>query len=691
MRRATCELVADTSKFDGPIDQAKAKLTSFGQAVSGIVSAVERTANVFNTLVSVADGIKSIKDAFDIVKSATTTAVNAMKNFPAIMEKVKSVASSAVGALRSVHPALLAIGAGGVVVAGTMYGIVKAFQGVVGISKSVAVSLRNVAVSMASISARAVSSIGTGLTNVFSGLGAIVGKVGIALGGLGISLGALDRFFKIGITSAIELGDAMKNLSARTGASIPFLFDMQKLFKNSGISADYAGNAMLNMQRALSGVNADGEPTNQMFERLGLSVENLMAMSPEDAFRTIGTTIANLGSESEKTAASFAIFGRQGGGLKAVFKDPAFAGLGTNFSQLGLSLAKNADNFSKISAKLRDSGSFFRGFFVEMAGAVAPSILELFKLFEGGGALQGFGKRLGEQIAFGVNVLVGAFKGGELLKLLQSTFQVAGVVMSDIFGNAMTAVSNTFVRILQSDIPSRIGGAFLDMFLNVSQSAVSLLWTAFQTPLSMLQAGMQTVFENALQFFTSKFPKIAELMGLGEFKAGTFAENLAGIKAGGGATFFGINPSEIGGDALKGVFDALKSSLSAGADASKILAEEMAKIPNLSEATRQSLQEYGDELKRLAQTGEPAKQAVQDITGTGTLGAPRARKEAEGRGLQDAVSSLQRIGGGGGAFRNDPLVRINEQQLAEQKKSNAIWQQILNASSPRDAMGAFYK
>ena len=117
----------------------------------------------------------------------------------------------------------------------------------------------------------------------------------------------------------------------------------------------------------------------------------------------------------------------------------------------------------------------------------------------------------------------------------------------------------------------------------------------------------------------------------------------------------------------------------------------MAKIPNLSEATRQSLQEYGDELKRLAQTGEPAKQAVQDITGTGTLGAPRARKEAEGRGLQDAVSSLQKIGGGGGAFRNDPLVRINEQQLAEQKKSNAIWQQILNASSPRSSTGAFYK
>ena len=53
MRRATCELVADTSKFDGPIDQAKSKLSAFGQAVSGIVSAVERTANVLNTLVDV--------------------------------------------------------------------------------------------------------------------------------------------------------------------------------------------------------------------------------------------------------------------------------------------------------------------------------------------------------------------------------------------------------------------------------------------------------------------------------------------------------------------------------------------------------------------------------------------------------------------------------------------------------------
>ena len=149
--------------------------------------------------------------------------------------------------------------------------------------------------------------------------------------------------------------------------------------------------ALQNMQRALTGVNADGEPTNDMLARLKLNVDDLMKMTPEQQFMIIGRAISNLSTSAEQTAASFSIFGRAGASLKGVFKEAGFAELGTKQSQLGVSLAKNADNFSKVSAKLRDSGSLFRGFFVEMAGVVAPSILDLFKLFEGGDILAGFG------------------------------------------------------------------------------------------------------------------------------------------------------------------------------------------------------------------------------------------------------------------------------------------------------------
>lgn len=714
MRRATCELVADTSKFDGPIDQAKSKLTSFGQAVSGIVSAVERTAKVFDTLVSVADGIKTIKDAFDIVKNASTTAINAMKNFPVVMEKIKSVASSAVGALRNIHPALLAIGAGGLAAVATAYGIVKAFQAVVSISKSVVSALRNVASSIASISGRAVSSIGAGLINIFKGLGSVVKGASIALGGLGISLGALDRFFKIGITSAIELGDSMKNLSARTGASIPFLMDMQKLFKNSGISADYAGNAMLNMQRALSGVNADGEPTNQMFERLGLSVDNLMAMSPEDAFKQIGVAIANLGSESEKTAASFAIFGRQGGGLKAVFKDPAFAGLGTNFSQLGLSLAKNADNFSKISAKLRDSGSFFRGFFVEMAGAVAPSILELFKLFEGGDKLSGFGKQIGDQIAIGVNALIGAFKSGEIFSALKLAFDTSVIVLKDLLARAFQYASNIFSKLLTGSALPAIGAGLIDILSGSVKALGSMLLKIFETPIAYFQAGLEIAVSEIALKFNAIFEKFAKI-GEGFAKGGALGAAVAATKIGFEPTKglsdedkgrilteklqegvkFGVAGLEISSRNAEGALNQIGEGTKKVFEGMQIAADELqlalASFPPQSEEAKQAVENFTNEMLKFAQQGEPAKKAVEDITGKATLGAPRGRAETAGRGVEQAVSSLQRVGGGGGAFRGDPILRINEQQLAEQKKANSIWQQILSASSPRDAGGAFYK
>jgi hypothetical protein len=46
-----------------------------------------------------------------------------------------------------------------------------------------------------------------------------------------------------------------------------------------------------------------------------------------------------------------------------------------------------------------------------------------------------------------------------------------------------------------------------------------------------------------------------------------------------------------------------------------------------------------------------------------------------------AVSSLQRIGGGGGAFGGDPLIELNRAQLKEQKEQTSVLKQIVQKSS----------
>lgn len=694
MKTATCALVADTSKFDGPIDRAKAKLSAFGQAVSSVMSGVERAANVFNTLVSVADGIDKIKNAFNTLREASNSAINAIKNFPVLLDKVRSFGASALGVLKNIHPAIIAVGAGTLIATGAVYGMIKAFQGIVAVSRSVLTSLKDMAVAMASVTARTATSIGSGLVNAFRGLGSVVKSAGIALGGMGISLGALDRFFKIGITSAIELGDSMKNLSARTGASIPFLVDMQKLFKNSGISADYAGNAMLNMQRALSGINADGEPTNDMFRRLNLNVEDLMQMSPENAFKAIGTAIAGLGTESEKTAAAFAIFGRQGGGLKAVFKDPAFATLGTNLSNLGVSLEKNADNFSKISAKLRDSGSFFRGFFVEMAGAVAPSILGLFKLFEGGDMLSGFGKRLGDQIATAINALVGAFKGGQLISILKLTFETAVIILKDLLARAFEYASDVFQAFMGSSAIPKIGDALTNVFSLSVKGLVQMLLGGFSEGISTLQAGIQIVVEDmasrldgvfgkfinigkeflkgggGLTGALSAFGKAGDLLTqTGQGISGERAAQILQERQAQGGQFFGIDlNAKAFAETLKGISQEVANAIGATKDGFMEVQEVLKRFPPESKEAQDALKRLSSEVNKLAEAGKPAQQAVEDVAGGASLLAPRPRAGAGGRGIDSAVSSLQRIGGGGGAFGGDPILKNAEKQTSLQEK-----------------------
>jgi hypothetical protein len=351
-----------------------------------------------------------------------------------------------------------------------------------------------------------------------------------------------------------------------------------------------------------------------------------------------------------------------------------------------------------------------------MAGAVAPSILDLFKLFEGGDKLSGFGKKLGEQISIGVNTLIGAFKEGKIVDILRMSFDAAVVFLKDLLVRTFQYISDVFTSLMGSSAIPKIGNALTNIFEASIDGLVQMLLGGFSEGIATFQAGLQIVVEDmsarldgifgklidiGKEFLKSgggitgaltAFGKASSIVSEGKGISPERAAEILAERQGQGGQFFGINLTATSfAEKLKTIAKNVSDAILETKNGFLEIQDVLKKFPPESKEVEDAYNKLSETIKKFAEAGKPAEAVIDGATGTGTLGAPRGRREAEGRGMQDAVSSLQRIGGGGGAFRNDPLVRINEQQLAEQKKSNAIWQQILNASSPRDAMGAFYK
>jgi hypothetical protein len=664
MKTAQGAISVDVSKFNSAIDSAKGKLASFGSSLGTIGNSAKLAWRAFDAVANVSEKISSIAQGGRDLQAIFSSLPAIMGRVSSAFTNLKALASQVAGVLSRIPTAFKAIGISAVVAGVSIYGVVKALQGVAGITKSALSGISSVASGLANMAKSATASVGGAVSSAFRGFLGLLKPVGVAVGGLGLAFGALDRFFKIGIISAIEMGDEMKNLAGRTGASIPFLVDLQKLLKNSGVSSMSGAVALQNMQRALTGVNADGEPTNDMLARLNLNVDDLIKMTPEQQFLKIGNAISKLSTSAEQTAASFSIFGRAGASLKGVFKEAGFAELGTKQSQLGVSLAKNAENFSKISANLRDSGQFFRGFFVEMAGAVAPSILELLKLFEGGDMLAGFGAKLGEQIKFGVEVLIGAFKRNTIFDLLRSSFETAGIILEDLLQRAFIFGSSLLKRLLEADVStamlSGIGNAIIGSLSIISGTLVK----AFATPIAYFQAGIQTAFESSLELLATRLPRVASLLGVGGFKGGGLEANFAERKA--GVSAFADQTITAG---FENIANGVRTAVKGATDSFNILKNSLEQFPAQGEKAKNATSGLVGQLNALAVAGKPTEKAVSEIAGAEVLGAKV--KSMSGK-ASEGVSSLQRIGGGGGAFGGDPLLKTNEAQLKAQQETNRL-------------------
>ena len=436
-----------------------------------------------------------------------------------------------------------------------------------------------------------------------------------------------------GIHGAVELGDDMVNLSNRTGIAVEQLMMMKRLFKDSGVEAEKIGPSIGKMQKYLEAAATTGAGA-PLIQNLGLDSKTEAAKKPDQAFRDIGSSLAQIQSPTERAAAAIAIFGKQGAELLQVFMNPDFKNAG-DISATASKLGENAYLFKEAHDQLEHVGEKLQGLFIGLAAPVMAAIEPLLEL--------------GDQIDLsGVGEQMGAF-----------------------LENFATGFDDQFERVFESlgDYIGGLIGHILELMVGawgilggLIQKLGAALLFAFHTPLDYLQAAIQTAIEKLMEG-VGNIPGLNNLTGTKGFKASSFDENLKQVQSeGNGATQLARESSKQANESI-----AEGGSMYLGA-----LKESLGAFKGAFTATEKSAAVLSEER-------EKKKEKYKMNLGNGD------DVEGIGKGQNAFADSLRKIGGGGFAGgQGDPL-------LDENRRQTGLLQRIADAATKKSPdMGSSY-
>jgi hypothetical protein len=275
-----------------------------------------------------------------------------------------------------------------------------------------------------------------------------------------IGLGAVIA----GVQKALEKGAGLKQLSDQTGENIGNLYRLQQGFKAEGLDAGSVGTTLFMLNKALGGINDNGEPTAAVFSQMGLSIEQLKKLNAPQQLMAIAGQLNRLDASSATSAAG-KIFGR--------YNAREFLQLSRNADEFADALRRGGvqaaifDRYGRTFEKLEILAGQLKeklgGIFVGIAAGIGPGLENILKMLNGIDL-----SKIGAGIGTFITALTQAFREGKL---------------SEMIGESL-----------------KIGfEAILDFAPGIFAKVGLVLLKAFETPLEYVQARMEYIFADVLE------------------------------------------------------------------------------------------------------------------------------------------------------------------------------------------------
>jgi len=301
----------------------------------------------------------------------------------------------------------------------------------------------------------ATAKVTTALGNAKAGISKFATSANEKLGSVAkLVAGGLTAAF-IGFSKkAIDLGSELSDIAISTG----FATEEFQVFRGALIDAGGKAGAMeksiINMQKAVVQGSEGLTTYTRAFERLGINVTELKALSPEQQFQTIGKAIAGASDQQEAFTSALEIFGTKNAPrLMEVFQRLAKDGYGKMAEDVENAYGIMDEGMQASLDKAADRIERFKNKATIKVGELISGEADFAAIKSLGAKFMALMAQVGEWMANGFLAAVKHLTAGlgatvQVVKVnLSQAFQVAGLTLQKIVAEAFNSISEGMSKI----------------------------------------------------------------------------------------------------------------------------------------------------------------------------------------------------------------------------------------------------
>jgi hypothetical protein len=209
-------------------------------------------------------------------------------------------------------------------------------------------------------------------------------SVGMVAAGAGAALaGTLAAATK----SFADQGDALDEMSTRTGVSVEALSELQYGAKLAGVESETLETSLRFMVRALNDAAQGGKGAIEMLAQLGLRSEDLQGLSPDKQLELIADRLGGVVDPGQRAALAMELFGRSGTAMLPMLSGGA-AGIQQmrdRARELGLTFtAEGANSAARFSDALDELTAVLQRAWQAVGEQLAPTLTQLVQIATNG-------------------------------------------------------------------------------------------------------------------------------------------------------------------------------------------------------------------------------------------------------------------------------------------------------------------
>ncbi|MBI3866825.1 MAG: hypothetical protein HY290_33515 [Planctomycetia bacterium] len=276
-----------------------------------------------------------------------------------------------------------------------------------------------------------------------------------------------------------EAGTQLRGMSLRTGASVEALSTLGFVAEQSGVDMEGLETGIRKMQKVLGGADEGSAEAAAALDKLGLSIDQLKGLSPDEQFRRIGARLAAMPDPTLRAAEAMKIFGKSGTSLLPMLAHGAegMAELEDQARSLGLEWSGHeAESAAKLHHAMGALWAVIKKGTANVGSALADDLRGLVVSATQMAAATGKWIKENKGLVVGLNLAAGAVLAtGAALIVLGTVLTAGGTVLGTI-GTVMAAILSPTTLVIAAVVG--LGAALLH-YSGVGKAALGWLSERF--------------------------------------------------------------------------------------------------------------------------------------------------------------------------------------------------------------------